>query len=125
MISNKSSLNPNKTEYLLFNPNNVNFPVNIIDLGSNTVSPSDSAKNLGVIFQIDMSMDKHISSIITSYFLQLLCDFRCICLFISKTASITLANVFVYSRLDFCNSLSYGLPEYSTHCLQKVQNKVA
>ena len=29
MISNKLSVNPNKTEYLLFNPNNVNLPVNI------------------------------------------------------------------------------------------------
>ena len=64
MISNKLSVYPNKTEYLLFNPNNVNLPVNIIYLGSNTISPSDSAKNLGVIFQADMSMDIHISSVI-------------------------------------------------------------
>ena len=46
MISNKLSVNPNKTEYFLFNPNNVNLPVNIINLDSNTISPSDSAKNL-------------------------------------------------------------------------------
>ena len=57
MISNKLSVNPNKTEYLLFNPNNVNILVNIIILGSNTISPSDSAKNLGVIFQTDMSLE--------------------------------------------------------------------
>ena len=75
MISNKLSINPNKTEYLLFNPNNVNLPVNIINLGSNTISPRDSAKNLGIIFHTDMSMDKHISSIIKSCFLQLR-DFR-------------------------------------------------
>ena len=58
MISNKLSVNPNKTEYLLLNPNKVNFPVNIINLGSNTISSSDSAKHRNVIFQIDMSMDK-------------------------------------------------------------------
>ena len=50
MISDKLSINPNKTEYLLFNPNNVNLPVNIINLSSNTVSPRDSAKNLGSKF---------------------------------------------------------------------------
>ena len=60
----KLSVIPNKTEYLLFNPNNVNLPVNIINLGSNIISPSDSTKNLGVIFQIDMSMDKHISHLL-------------------------------------------------------------
>ena len=45
MISNKLSVNPNKTEYLLFNQNNLNLPVNIINLGLNTIS-SDSAKTL-------------------------------------------------------------------------------
>ena len=63
-------------------------------------------------------MDKRISSIIKSCFLQLR-DFRRIRPFISKTAAITLANTFVHSRLDFCNSLFYGLPKYSIHRLQK------
>ena len=106
MISNKLYVNPNKTEYHLFNPNNVNFPVNITNLGSNTCSPGDRAKNLGTIFQTDISMDKHILSIIKSSFLQLR-DFRRIHPFISKIAAITLANAFVHSRLDFCNSLFY------------------
>ena len=71
-----------------------------------------------------MFVDKHISSIIKSCFFQL-CDFRPIRLFISKTAAITLTNAFVHSGLYFCNSLFYGLPKYSVHCLQKVQNTVA
>ena len=66
-----------------------------------------------------MYMDKKISSIVKSCFLQLR-DFCRICSFISKTAVITLANAFVHSRLDFCNSLFYGLPKYSIHRLQKV-----
>ena len=36
-----------------------------------------------------------------------------------------LANAFVHSRLDFCNSLFYGLPKHSIHRLQNVQNTVA
>ena len=64
MISNKLSVNPNKTEYLLFNPNNVNLSVNINNLGSNTISLRDSAKNLGAIFQTNMSMDKHTSHLL-------------------------------------------------------------
>ena len=59
MTSNKSSVTLNKTEYLLCNPNNVNLSVYVINRGSKTISPNDSAKNHCVIFQTDMFMDKH------------------------------------------------------------------
>ena len=54
-----------------------------------------------------------------------LCDFRRIRPLISKTATKTLVNSFIHSRLDYCNSLFYGLPNYFIHCLQKVQNAAA
>ena len=120
MTSNKLSIKQKKTEYLLFNPNNVNLPVNIINLGSDTISPSGFAKNFRAIFQTDMSVDKRISSIVKSYFLQLR-DFCYIRPFISKTAAITFANAFVHFRLDFCNRLFYGFPKYSIHCPQKLK----
>ena len=104
MTSNKLSVNSNKTEYPLCNPNNVNPPVNTINLDSSIISPSDSGKNLGVIFQTDKFLDKHISFIVKSCFLQLH-NFRRIRPFIPKTAALTLANTLVHSRLDFCNSL--------------------
>ena len=94
MTSNKLFVNPNKTEYLLFNQSNINLPVNTINLDSNIISYSDSAKNVGVIFQTDKSLDKYISSIVKSCFLQLR-DFRRISPFISKTAAITLTNAVV------------------------------
>ncbi len=72
----------------------------------------------------DMSFDNHISAIIKSCFVQLR-DFRRIRPLISKTTAITLANSFIHSRLDYCNSLFYGLPNYSIHHLQKVQNAAA
>ena len=98
MTSNKLSVNPNKTRNVLFNLSNANLLVNIVNFGSNIIFPSDSAKNLDVNnFQIDMFMNKHISSIVKSCFLQLR-DFRRIRPFISKTAAITLANAFVHSR---------------------------
>ena len=62
MTSYKLSVNPNKTEYLLFNPSNINPPGNTINFDSNIIFPNDSAKNLGVIWQTDMSLDKHLSS---------------------------------------------------------------
>ena len=126
MTSNKLSVNPNKTEYLLFNPSIINLSINTINLDSNIISPSDPTKNLGEIFQTDrpMSLDKHVSPIVKSRFLQLH-ELRRIRPFISKTAAITLANTFVHSHLDFYNSLFYGLPKYSIHRLKNVQNTVA
>ena len=71
-----------------------------------------------------MSPDNHISSIIKSCFVQIR-DFRRIRPLISKAAAITLANSFIHSRLDYCNSLFYDLPNYPIHFLLKVQNTAA
>ena len=104
MIGNKLSVNPDKTEYLLFNSKNINVPVSI-NLNLNTISPSKCAKNLGLIFQSDMSMDKHISSVVKTCFHQL-CEFRHIRSFIPKSAAIIFANAnMIHSRIDYCTSL--------------------
>ena len=57
MVANKLSVIPNKTQYLIFNPKHFNNPNCSINIDSNIISPNDSAKNLGVIFQSDMSID--------------------------------------------------------------------
>ena len=88
---NKLSINSNKTAYLLFNPKHFNNPNCSINIDSKVISHKDSAKSLGVIFQSDMSMDRHIPAVVKSCFLQLR-DFHRIRPFISKTATITLAN---------------------------------
>ena len=123
IIGNKLSVNPDKTEYLLFNSKNINVPVSI-NLNLNTILPGECAKNLGVIFQSDMSRDKHISSVVKTCFHQLR-KCRHIRSFIPKSAAIIFANVFIYSRIDYCNSLFYGLPKYSINRLQKIQNPAA
>ena len=114
---------PNKTEYLLNNIKNINVPVSIY-LKLNTISPSKSAKNLGIIFQSDMLMDKHISYVVKTCFLQL-SEFRHIQIFIPKSAAITFANAFIHSRIHYCYNLVYGLPKYSLYRLQKGQNSIA
>ena len=124
MVANKLSVNLNKTEYFLFNPKHFNNPNYSTNIDSNIISPNDSAKNLGVVFQSYMSADKHIFAIVKLSFLQLQ-DFHRIRPAISNTAAIILANAFVHSYLDYCNSLFYGLPKYSIHRLQKIQNTTA
>ena len=123
MIGNKLFVNPDKTEYLFFNLKNINGCVSI-NLNLNTIYPSESTKNLGITFQSDTSMAKHFSSVVKTCFLQLR-EFRHIRSFIPKSAAITFANVFIHSRIDYHYSLLYGLPKYSLHRLQKVQNSIA
>ena len=122
MISNKLSVNPNKMEYLLFNQ--ITIPNCNINIDSKIILPNILAKNLGVTFQSEMSMEKHISALVKFCFLQLR-NFHRICPFISITAAITLANAFVYSHFNYCNSLFYGLPKNCIHRLQKIQNTTA
>ena len=43
MISNKLSVNLNKTEYLLFSSLSIIPPVSVINLDSNAISPTNSA----------------------------------------------------------------------------------
>ena len=70
MKSSKLKLNSNNTGFIiigtkrqrhkLFN----HFPVKLLD---NDISPSDSVRNLGVIFDSDFSFHKHISNIYASH----------------------------------------------------------
>ena len=123
MIRNKLSVNPDETFFRLFNLTNINVSANI-NLNLNTIFLIDSAKNLCVIFLSDMSRNKHISYVVKTCFLQLR-EFRHIRSFVPKPAAITFVNALIHSPIDYYNSLFYGLPQYSLHRLQKVQNYVA
>ena len=48
MVSNKLSVYPNKTDYLLFNPKHAKIQNFNIIIDSNIITPNDSAKNLDV-----------------------------------------------------------------------------
>ena len=70
MKSSKLKLNSNKTEFIIIGTKQQrhklsdHFPVKLLD---NDISPSDSVRNLGVIFDSDFSFHKHISNIYASH----------------------------------------------------------
>ena len=45
--------------------------------------------------------------------------------YINVTTAEVLVHAFINSKLDFCNSLLYGLPKYRIKKLQSVQNAAA
>ena len=78
-------------------------------------------KNLGVIFDSDNSFDNHVAKVCRACYYHLR-DLRQIRKFLSVETAILLANAMVSSRLDYCNSLLYGVSKSNIAKLQRVQN---
>ena len=124
MVGVKLKLNPEKTEFIIIGQKATrellapNFPVPLLQ---NNISPSVEVKNLGVIFDSDNSFDNHVAKICRACYYHLR-DLRRIRKFLSDETTILLANAMVSSRLDYCNSLLYGVSKTNIAKLQRVQN---
>src|SRR6266536_2277446 len=124
--ANMLSINPSKTEFLLIGtPQQRKRVLNpTITFEGSQITASSSTRNLDVIFDASLLFHDHISSICKSSFflIRMLRNIRhCLDL---HSATI-LANSLVTSKLDYCNSLLYGLPKSSIQRLQRVQNSLA
>ena len=125
MTLNRLKLNKGKTELLVLHSRHRPPPAfAYLKIGSEVILPSDSARNVGVIFDNTMTMVPHIDSTCKSAFYHLRNIAR-IRKFISLKTTETLVHAFVNSKLDYCNSLAYGLPKYLLQKLQYVQNAAA
>ena len=125
MTLNRLKLNKGKTELLVLHSRHRPPPAFApLKIGSEVILPSDSARNAGVIFDNAMTMVPHIHSTCKSAFYHLRNIAR-IRKFISLKTTETLVHAFVHSKLDYCNSLAYGLPKYFLQKLQYVQNAAA
>ena len=72
----------------------------------------------------DLSYHQHISKVIQTSYLHIR-QIRKIRHSLDLISAVLLGNSLVSSRLDFCNSLFYGLPKSSLKRLQCVQNTLA
>ena len=126
MKTNFLKLNDDKTEFLRIGSHNYTskISVNSLSIGDTSVTPTNSVRNLGVIFDKNMNMNDHISSICKATNHQLYKIGR-IRNFLDLPTTKLLMNSLVTSRLDYCNSLLYNLPSYQINRLQKIQNKAA
>ena len=119
-------LNDEKTEFLLVGTRKQLTKVSIDGgrVGDYNMSPSSSVRNLGTWFDPHLDMDVHITKTCSSAFYYLY-NIRHIRKFSSKSSTETLIHAFITSRLDYCNSLLYGLPKYQLSKLQRVMNASA
>ena len=106
MNSNKLLLNPSKTEFLLIGTKQQRLKfsqLTTLSLGNDIIPVSSSARNLGFIFDSDMSFTDQINSLSKS------CHFhirhiRRIRHLLPLSAATALANSLVSSKLDYCNT---------------------
>ena len=127
MSLNMLALNPSKTEFLLIgSPQQLNkISDTTLTLTPDTVlSPANSARNLGFIFDPHLSYHSHISTITKSCFIHIR-DLRRIRPCLDYTTAANIATSLVQSKLDYCNSLYIGLPKTELNRLQNIQNTLA
>ena len=126
MFTNKLKLNPDKTEFILIGSKSnrkqllPHFPINIL---GNQVSPAQSVRNFGVVFDSNFSFSDHVSLVIKSTRVHARHLYR-IRPLLDLNTSVLLANALVSSRLDYCNSLFLSLTDFELRRLQLVKNSL-
>ena len=123
--TNHLKLNPDKTEVLHFVSRfRDTLQLDCISIGDSQIRPAQRAKNLGVIFQNDLSLSQHINNVCrsASFALHKIGQLR---QYLDTQTTEKLVHAFVTCRIDYGNSLFYGLPRHQISKLQRIQNSAA
>ena len=126
--SRRLQLNEIKTQLIWFGAKYIlgKVPESELSLtvGSATIQPLRSVRDLGVQLDAELSMKEHVSKVASSCFYQLrrLPQMRRL---VGQEVTAQLVSAFILSRLDYCNSVLAGLPRRTTEPLQCVLNAAA
>jgi len=126
-LENRLLLNPNKTEAVVFGTRQRLQSVdtsNGIRAVDETVQFADSVKLLGVTLDSSLSFDRHVSDVVRgcNYHLR---AFKHIRPRLTIDTAKLVACSLIGARLDYCNSLLYGVTDRNINRLQSVQNQAA
>lgn len=126
MDKNMLKLNQDKTELIAFTSTHRNKSIEDLDLaiGNSRVSVTPFVKNLGVIMDRNLTMEKQVNAISKSCYYQIR-NIGQIRQYISDSACKTLVHALVTSRLDYANVLLCGVTQSLIGRLQRVQNTAA
>ena len=119
-------LNQSKTKILVVAPPAVKEKILVqgVLLDDSCIRFVDSAKNLGVILDNVLSFENQITKVAKTCF-SIIRRLSKIKVFLSQKQLQMLVSSYVFSRLDYCNSLYYGLNSNLIRKLQHVQNCAA
>ena len=124
MSSRKLKLNTDKTEIMLvgtdYHSQNLNFPA-FCHLNSNDIQIKNEVRNLGVIFDSNLSMKSHLKRVKSSVIGNIINISR-ISKYLDKSSIMKLVHGLVLSKIDFSNSIFYELPDYDLRSMQLLIN---
>jgi hypothetical protein len=123
MTNNMLMLNDTKTEFFVAVSRNNQHKMSPVHLqiGAESVQPSDTVRNLGILFDTHMSMSPHISGLCKSITFQLRNISR-IRRYLDKDSCHHIIRALVLSRLDYGNALLLGSNQSDLSKLQRLQN---
>ena len=121
MQRNKLKLNEEKTEILLISSSHFSSKVfaTVFKVDDTCIVPKSSVRNIGVVFDKQMSMKQQINVICRSAIFHLR-NIGGIRKYINRKACEQLVHAFITSRLDYGNSLLFGLPDIHLKRLQRI-----
>ena len=93
-------------------------------MNQHRISISGEARNLGVIFDKHLIMSGHVNNLCRTASLAIRNIGR-IRKYLDQPSTERLVHAFVSSKLDYCNSVLYGLPAKQLSKLQRLQNSAA
>ena len=126
MASNRLQLNPVKTEVLWCSSTRRQhqIPSTPIHIGTASVAPVSSVRDLGVHLDADLTFRTHVNAVAKSCFAALR-RIRSVRRCLPRHALLTLIRALVVSKLDYCNSLLVGVSVHLLSRLQSVFNTAA
>ena len=126
MAANRLKLNDDKTVAMLCGSDAKlrNVQLKAVKVGAAEISLSDCVRDLGLFIDSGLSMTAHVSSVVRacSIHLRALGQLRPL---LNKETANAVAVSLILSRLDYCNSCLWGIPQKQIQRLQKVQNTAA
>ena len=126
MKTNMLKLNDDKTEFLIIRPKSAHqyhLPESV-RIGNTNVTPNKHARNLGVTFNCNVSLERHVTNISRKAYYHLH-SIGLIRRCLEQGHTKQLVHDLVISRIDCCNSLVNGLSVAVVEKLQRVQNACA
>ena len=126
--SRRLQLNPSKTELIWFGSHVSLRKIAANDLslrvGNDVVTPVDAVRDLGVILDSELTMQRHVNKVASACFFHIR-RLKQIRRLLGPEATATVISAFVLSRLDYCNAVLAGLPKVTIAPLQRAQNAEA
>ena len=126
MDSNRLKMNNGKTEFILLGSRSqVNKCITeVVDVNGIEVTRNGSIHYLGVWIDQYMFLKRHITKKYSTAMLSFQTIKR-IRRYLTKDAATTLVLGLVILHLDYCNLISYGLPDCDINTFQRIQNMSA